>query len=462
MVPLDRIVRGEATTGNLSALLLSKLQAAAGNGPLLNAHEHGIHTGLALAEAEPEDFSAAAEEVPQIYAVVTEQIGRKVKVAERWIFDFASCNYLGVDLQPEVMAAIPPALEKWGVHPSWTRAVASPGIYEDLEQALANLVGAPSTLVFPAVTLLHAGVIPVLAGADGVIFKDVLAHRSMIEACRLAQTYGSEYVDFKHNDPDDLEERLASYPFQRTKLIVIDGVYSMSGEYAPLPEFARLAKRFNAWVYMDDAHGIGVIGEDPSPTMPYGHKGNGLARYYDLDYVQDRLVYVAGLSKSFSSFGAFITCNDLKMKNLFRSAASFIFSGPSPVASLASALAGLQLNQRDGEAWRARLYNLTHRLIAGAKALGYEVINDNDFPIVCVVIGKTRDLIEACKILWEYGILITPAMYPITPKDKGLLRFSVTAANTEDEIGRALEALAAVRSRLLLPVREPMARQVAV
>jgi len=317
-----------------------------------------------------------------------------------------------------------------------------------LEQALADLMGVYSTLVFPAVTLLHAGVIPILAGSDGVIFKDISAHRSIDEASRLAQTEGAEVVVFKHNDPRDLEQRLAQYALERTKLIVIDGVYSMSGVYPPLPEFARLAKQYNATVYMDDAHGMGVIGERPSATKPYGYKGNGIVNHFGLDYAADRLVYVAGLSKSYSSFGAFITCTDEATKNRFRSASTFIFSGPSPTASLASALAGIHLNQREGETWRDQIYFLTHRLITGAKAMGYEVINDNYFPIVCVVIGKTREVIEACQILWEYGILITPALYPIVPKEKGLLRFSITAANTVEEIDRSLAALAAVRERL--------------
>jgi len=486
IIPAEQILRAGASVQSLSSMILGRLSLATppqpspdwGGSERLHprpggasapqvgegdARGEGSHAPLgaipgpqASAEADVEDFTAAAAEVPQIHAVVTEQIGRKVKIEDRWIFDFASCNYLGIDLEPEIMEAIPPALQKWGVHPSWTRAVASPGIYEDLEKALAELVGAPSTLVFPAVTLLHAGVIPLLAGSDGMIFKDISAHRSIIEACRLAQTNGAEYLDFRHNDPVDLEAKLARYPLERTKIIAIDGVYSMSGEYPPLPEFARLAKQYNAWVYLDDAHGIGVIGEAPSPEMPYGHRGNGIVRYFGLDYVQDRLIYVAGLSKSFSSFGAFITCHDQAMKDLFRSASTFIFSGPSPVASLASALAGIQLNQREGERWRSQVYELTYRLIDGARRLGYEVINDNYFPIVCVVIGKTRDVIEACKILWEYGILITPALYPIVPKDKGLLRFSITAANTVEEIDRSLEALAAVRARLLHdPTRAP-------
>jgi 7-keto-8-aminopelargonate synthetase-like enzyme len=395
-----------------------------------------------------DDFNDSATDIPQIHAVVTAQEGRKVKVDDRWVFDFASCNYLGLDLHPEVMESIMPAIHKWGVHPSWTRAVASPGIYEELEQSLADLMGVYSTLVFPAVTLLHAGVIPILAGSDGVIFKDLSAHRSIDEASRLAQSEGAEVVVFKHNDPLDLEQRLAQYPLERTKLIVIDGVYSMSGVYPPLPEFARLAKQYNATVYMDDAHGMGVIGERPSTTKPYGYKGNGIVNHFGLEYEADRLVYVAGLSKSYSSFGAFITCTDQATKNRFRSASTFIFSGPSPTASLASALAGIHLNQREGETWRDHIYVLTHRLITGAKALGYEVINDNYFPIVCVVIGKTREVIEACQTLWDYGILITPALYPIVPKERGLLRFSITAANTLEEIDCSLAALAAVRERL--------------
>jgi 7-keto-8-aminopelargonate synthetase-like enzyme len=217
-------------------------------------------------------------------------------------------------------------------------------------------MGAPSVLVFPAITLLHAGVLPVLAGYDGIIFKDIAAHRSIHEGCLLAQSNGATFIDFKHNDVADLEQKLAQYPIDSTKIIAIDGVYSMSGAYPPLPELARLAKQYNAWVYMDDAHGIGIIGENPTPEMPYGTKGNGIVRHFGLDYARDRLIYVSGLSKSYSSFGAFITCVDEEMKNRFKTASTFIFSGPSPVASLASAIAGLKLNRREGDEWRKQVY----------------------------------------------------------------------------------------------------------
>lgn len=397
---------------------------------------------------EQEDFHDASLQVPQIHAVVTEQQQRKLKIEDKWIYDFASCNYLGLDLRSEIMEVIPPALKKWGVHPSWTRAVASPEIYEELENALADLLGVYSVLVFPAVTLLHSGVLPILAGDDGIIFKDLVTHRSIYEACCLAGSFGTNVIDFKHNDIADLEEKIAKYPLEQTKIIAIDGVYSMSGVFAPLPEYARIAKTYNAYVYMDDAHGLGIVGENPTPEMPYGVKGNGIVKYYGLDYEKDRMIYVAGLSKSYSSFGAFITCTDEEIKNKFRSASTFIFSGPSPVASLASAIAGIKLNNIEGDKWREQVYKLTYKLVNEAKTIGFEVINDNYFPIVGVVVGNTKKVVAACNILWDYGLLITPAIFPIVPFDRGLLRFSITAANTEEEIDRALESLKVVYKEL--------------
>jgi acyl transferase domain-containing protein/7-keto-8-aminopelargonate synthetase-like enzyme len=456
--PLERLVR----LGNfesLTKMLLKKITLPPPEPEIPSEEQHPCKplesTDLNRTQpfeqsSELIDFHQASSEIPQIHAIVSEQQGRKLRIGEKWVFDFASCNYLGLDLHPEVMKVIPPALEKWGVHPSWTRAVASPAIYEELEQSLAALVEAPSVLVFPAVTLLHAGVLPVLAGEDGVIFKDIFAHRSILEGCQLAQAGGAELIEFRHNNVGDLEEKLKRCPLERTKIIAIDGVYSMSGAYPPLPEYARLARTYNAYVYLDDAHGIGLVGENPTPDMPYGAKGNGMVKHFGLDYLNDHMIYVAGLSKSFSSFGAFVTCTDEAMKNRFRSASTFIFSGPSPVASLASALAGIRLNTLEGDVWRKQVYQLTSRLVNESRKLGFEVVNENYFPIVGVVIGQTQQVIEACNILWEFGILITPAIFPIVPMDRGLLRFSITAANTEEEIDRALASLQAVRERLKL------------
>jgi 7-keto-8-aminopelargonate synthetase-like enzyme/acyl carrier protein len=389
-------------------------------------------------------LNALVDQIPQAFVTADDQRGRQVLIGGRWRSDLASCNYLGLDLHPEVMAAVSPAIAAWGVHPSWTRAVASPAIYRELEAALAAFVGAPTTLVFPSISLLHMGVVPALAGEDGIIFKDVEAHHSLHEGCLRAAANGAEWVDFPHGDIDALAARLAKQPAARTKLVATDGVFSMGASNPPLAEYARLAKAYNATLYVDDAHGFGVIGEQPDADLPYGHKGNGLVRHLGLDYVADRIVYVAGLSKAFSSYAAFVTCFDDKFKYQLEASGPFVFSGPTCTASLASALAGLRVNAREGDQHRRRIWRLTSRFVEAVKAIGFEVDNAGGFPVVGVVIGSVEQLVAACRLLWEHDILVTPALNPAVPLHRSLVRFSVTAANTDGEIDQAIHALRAV------------------
>ena len=408
----------------------------------------GEHDGLAGLQ------DRMFRQIPQLGAVVSEQDGRNVKIGGRWYSDFASANYLGLDLHPEVLASIPDAIRRWGVHPSWTRAVASPQIYEDLEQEIARFIEVPDVLVFPTVTLLHSGVLPVLAGTDGVILLDRAAHTSMQEAAQLAKARGTAVDWFDHNDPHDLERLLELHEGRVRKMIAIDGVYSMSGAYPPLPEFARLARKHGARVYLDDAHGLGVIGENPTPDNPYGDRGNGVVRHFGLRHGEE-IVYVGGMSKAFSSMAAFVSCADEEEKRRLAMASTAVFSGPCPTASLASALAGLKISQNDeGSAIRRRLLDLTRELVAGARGLGFAVDNNEMFPLVGVRIGYVPEVIEACKVLWSHGILITPALFPAVPLDRGALRFTVTAANTEEQVRRALEALRVVRDELF-PREDP-------
>jgi len=389
-------------------------------------------------------------QIPQLGTVVSEQDGRNVKIDGRWYADFASANYLGLDLHPAVQASIPEAIQRWGVHPSWTRAVASPQIYEDLERELAKFIGAPDVLVFPTVTLLHGGVLPLLAGGDGVILLDRAAHNSMHEAAQLAGSRGTAVDWFDHNDPHHLEERLEYHRERPRKIIGVDGVYSMSGAYPPLPEFARLARKHSARVYVDDAHGLGVIGENPTPDNPYGELGNGVVRHFGLRHGSN-IVYVGGMSKAFSSMAAFVSCADEDEKRRLSMASTAVFSGPCPTASLASALAGLRISQNDeGSVIRRRLLGLTRQLVAGTRDLGFAVDNNGLFPLVSVRIGAVPDVVKACNVLWEHGILITPALFPAVPVDRGALRFTLTAAHTEEQVRLAIEALRKVREETIL------------
>jgi 7-keto-8-aminopelargonate synthetase-like enzyme/acyl carrier protein len=395
------------------------------------------------ASAIRSELREQSREIPQCYAQTDDQRGRQVLIGGRWRTDLASCNYLGFDLEPEISSAIPSAVARWGTHPSWTRAVASPALYGELERELAQMLGTAETLVFPSISLLHLGVLPTLAGGDGVILTDASAHYSIAEACMRAQADGTEWVEFRHNDVADLERALAKCARTRTKIICTDGVYSMGSSNPPLPEYARLAGKYNATVYVDDAHGFGVVGAAPDEDLPYGYGGVGIVRHMGLDYERDRIIYVAGLSKAFSSYAAFVTCRDEKMKMMLQTSGPYVFSGPTAVACLATALAGLRLNRRDGDARRRQIHRLTRRLVREAVAIGFEVDNDSEFPIVGVVMGGWQEMVTACRILWDHDILITPATFPAVPATRNLVRFSITSANTDEEIDQAIRALAA-------------------
>lgn len=381
--------------------------------------------------------------IPQLNVVVDHQEGRSLRVRGLPVVDFASCNYLGLDLHPDVMDAVDPMVREWGVHPSWTRAVASPEPYLKLEKRLAALVGAVDTVVFPTVSLLHLGVLPTLAGPRGAILLDEYAHHSIREAAELAGSRGTQVLTFRHNDLTDLTEKLRATESRSARIIAVDGVYSMSGSHADLGSLLAVAETFDATVYVDDAHGFGVLGENPGIGAPYGGRGNGVHRHLGL--LADKIVYVAGLSKAYSSMGAFVTCREPADRLRLMTASTLIFSGPVPTASLASALAGLDVNDREGDAIRHRLHHLTTTLADGIRDLGLEVSNASGFPILTVQFGPPDAVVAACRLLWDHGILITPTLFPAVPMAKGGVRFSVTAANSDDDIDRALTALAAAR-----------------
>ncbi len=380
---------------------------------------------------------------------VTRQQRRKVMVGGRAFIDFASCNYLGYDYHPDIMRQIPKLVAEWGVHPSWTRAVASPAPYAELEKGLAGLIKAPDTLIFPCIAMLNIGVLPILAGPRGILISDTQAHHTIHEACQMAATKGITCTQFRHGEIDDLERQLARHRHKSPVIVTLDGVYSMSVGYLDLPAYSELARKYDAYLYVDDAHGFGVIGENPTEENPYGERGNGIVNHFGMDCERDHIIYVSGLSKAYSSYAAFISCRDEEMKSRLQAASNYIFSGPIPVASLASGLAGLEVNRNEGEAIRANLFTLTKRLVTGARELGFEVDNTGCFPIVFVVTGNQERTVKAIDIAWERGLIVTPGMFPAVPYHRGGLRFTVTALNTDAEIDTALQALEEIRDHRL-------------
>jgi acyl carrier protein len=396
--------------------------------------------------------------MPQTLREVKAQRGRRLLIDGRWVVDFASCNYLGLDLHPEVIAAVPPMLAEFGVHPGWTRAVASPAPYGRLERALADTIGVADTVVFPTVTLAHMGILPKLAGPAGTILVDQAAHHSIQEACDLARARGTTVRTFPHGDLEALGAMLRS-DTGRNRVIAVDGVYSMAGTTVDLAGLQEVARRYEATIYVDDAHGFGVLGEQPSPALPYGLNGNGVVRHLGLDY--ERTIYVAGMSKAYSSMCAFVSANSPSERRLAETASTMIFGGPVPVASLASALAGLRINALEGDLMRMRLWQLTSTLVDGIRELGFHVDSASGFPIVNVILGPVDLVRRAAEILWDHEVLLTPAVFPATPLDRGGVRFTVTAANTEGEVGQVLDGMRAVREAIgvgRLPERDGAGR----
>ncbi|WP_188085268.1 aminotransferase class I/II-fold pyridoxal phosphate-dependent enzyme [Pseudoalteromonas fuliginea] len=387
------------------------------------------------------------EEVPQFYNEVDEQHGRTLKIKGKEVYDFASANYLGLDLDERIFAKIEEDLRKWGTHPSWSRAIASPELYTKLENTLSHVVGAPRVLVFPTVTLIHMGILPLVATPDTLFLMDERAHKSIQEGVDLAYAKGALKKFFKHNDLEDLQRELENARELDAVYICIDGVYSMTGVDAKLPEMIEMIRDYpNATIYVDDAHGFGLWGSNPSEENPYGTGGGGLLRKYNIDVNRDKVIYVAGLSKAFSSLGAFVTCRSDAELEMFATAATFINSGPCPTASLSSAQTGLEISQSsEGDEIRRYIFELTKRFVTGVREVGLVAESSDFYPLVSVEIGTIAAVTEAAKILWEKGILITPAVYPNAPIKRSMLRFTITAANTIEEIDNAINALEIVR-----------------
>ena len=393
---------------------------------------------------------------PMTDAVIDEVDGRMIRIGDQWLADFASCNYLGFDLDPEIIDAVAPALAAWGTHPSWSRLLGSPVLYEQIEERLTSLLGCEDSLVLPTITHIHMSVIPVLAGA-GTIFLDSRAHKTIYDGCNVAASHGATVKRFRFEDPDDLR-RLLQDDHSPTRMVCMDGVNSMTGNAPDLPAFARVARAHGALLYVDDAHGFGVIGErSPDELSPLGTRGNSIVRYFGESY--EDLVLVAGFSKSYSSLAAFIAC-PTPIKELLKTAAPpYLYSGPSPVASLATVLAGFDVNEARGDEIRASLWRKSARIVDHLAALGVHTPNHSGLPIVEVPLAHHEQIGAVGKYLFDRGIYVTLAAYPMVPQREVGFRIQITAANTDAQVEHLASTLTELAGRFEL---QPAAGDVAV
>jgi diguanylate cyclase (GGDEF)-like protein len=384
------------------------------------------------------DLTALTRSHPMMDAVIDEIDGRMIRVGSQWLADFASCNYLGFDLDREIIEAVPAYLDAWGTHPSWSRLLGSPAPYEQIEAQLTALLGSPDSLVLPTITHIHMSVIPALAGS-GTIFLDARSHKTIFDGCQMARMSGASVKRFRFEDPQHLDELLRAER-AHPALVCMDGVNSMTGNAPDVQAFAKVAREHGALLYVDDAHGFGVIGErSAAESCPYGTRGNSIVRYCGENY--DGVVMVGGFSKSYSSLLAFIACPTETKQALKVLAPPYLYSGPSPVASLATVLAGFEVNQRRGDQLRTVVHGHTRRVLECLARLGVATPNRSGLPIVEIPVRDHTRIGDVGRLLFDRGVYVTLAAYPLVPRDEVGFRVQLTAANTDAEVDTLIAVL---------------------
>ena len=372
------------------------------------------------------DFTRA-EEVQEMgmypyFTPIQEVMGNKVKVDGKEMIMVGSNNYLGLINHPQVMQAAQEAVDRYGVATCGSRFLnGTLDIHTDLEERLAKFMKKEAALAFSTGFQTNQGIISTLISKGDAVITDRMVHASIIDACRLS--YGVVHK-FKHNDMADLERIISSIDNDIGKLIVVDGVFSMEGDLANLPEIVETAKKYNIKVMVDDAHGIGVMGKN----------GRGTAEHFG---VEDDVDLVMGtFSKSFASLGGFVAGEKKVISYIKHFARSLIFSASITPASVATVLTTLDIVEDEPER-RERLWQITEKMKSGFQALGYNT-GPTETPIIPVIIGNDELAFMLWRLLREAGVFTNPVIYPAVPKDQSLIRTSYSATHSDEELDTVL------------------------
>ncbi len=343
-----------------------------------------------------------------------------------------SNNYLGLTSHPEVKEAAMKAVETYGSGCSGSRFLnGTLDLHVELEEKLARFVRKEAALVFSTGFQTNLGTISALVTKHDYVITDRADHASIFDACRLS--FG-DTIKYRHNDMEDLERVLAGLEEEAGKLIVVDGVFSMEGDLANLPEIVRIGKKYGARIMVDDAHGIGVMGKN----------GRGTAEHFG---VEDKVDLIMGtFSKSFASLGGFIAGEEAVIHYLKHISRELIFSASMPPAAVAATLKALEIIQKEPER-RARLWEITHRMHREYRKLGFD-IGPTETPVIPILIGEDMDTFRFWRELFDSGIFANPIISPAVPKGKALIRTSYTATHTDQQMDKVLKVFACVGKKL--------------
>jgi 8-amino-7-oxononanoate synthase len=345
--------------------------------------------------------------------------------AGRELVMLGSNNYLGLTNHPEIKEAATIALAIYGTGCAGSRLLnGSLDFHVQLEEQLAAFLGREAALTFSTGFQVNLGVLSSLLDRSDIAFLDSLDHACIIDGCRLG--FGRSHK-FRHNDMEDLEKKLRAAPEDKGKLIVVDGVFSMEGDLARLPEIVELKNRYGARLMVDDAHGLGVFGEH----------GRGTPQHFG---VEDEVDLVMGtFSKSLASVGGFVAGDRYLIEHFKHNARSEIFSAAPPPSSVVAVIKALELLEREPER-RKRLWENTSYMKQELERMGFDT-GESASPVIPIVIGEDMDAYHMTVRLQDEGVFVNPVVSPAVPPGRSMIRTSYMATHTREHLDRALEAL---------------------
>ena len=361
---------------------------------------------------------------PYFRAIESEQ-DTVVIINGKKVLMFGSNSYLGLTNHPKVKAAAKAAIDKYGTGCAGSRFLnGTLDIHIELENKLARLVNKDAALCYSTGFQVNLGVVSLLAGRHDYLLLDELDHASIIEGSRLSF---SKVLKFAHNDMEALRNKLKLCHKDRIKLIVVDGVFSMEGDIINLPEVVKLAEHYGASIMVDDAHSLGVLGKN----------GSGTASHFGLT---DKVDLIMGtFSKSFASLGGFIASDKEIINYIKHNSRSLIFSASMTPASAAAVLASIEIMENEPERIK-HLWDMTALALNGFKSAGFDT-GKSETPIIPLFIRDDIKALQLTQNLLEDGIFVNPVVSPGVPKEDSLIRYSLMATHTKEQVEISIEKI---------------------